>query len=199
MEPEVHYKLRQLARTFTSSQAREVGVSDRLLYELRDEKSIETIGWGLFRKITVSKRGVDFELLEIAKRAKGATICLASALALFSLADPLPVWDIALRRDSYRPRLETPVRWHSFDTPTFHLGRIERQVEKGVYIGIYLPERSIIDALRTRRSHDHALAVTAIKRWLGQEGNAEDRLLELAASFPRVEARLRRVLEVLRT
>lgn len=87
MEPEVHYKLRQLAPTFTYSQAREVGVSDRLLYELRDEKSIETIGWGLFRKITVSKRGVDFELLEIAKRAKGATICLASALAL--LASPI--------------------------------------------------------------------------------------------------------------
>ena len=98
MELEVHYKLRQLAPTFTYSQAREVGVSDRLLYELRDEKSIETIGRGLFRKITVSKRGVDFELLEIAKRARGATICLASALALYDLADPLPILDIALRR-----------------------------------------------------------------------------------------------------
>ncbi|KUL40718.1 hypothetical protein [Actinoplanes awajinensis] len=56
------------------------GLSDRQLYRLRDDGAIEAVGRGLFRR-TDADLLADIDLLEIARRAPLATVCLTSALA----------------------------------------------------------------------------------------------------------------------
>jgi hypothetical protein len=67
----------------------------------------------------------------------------------------------------------------------------------GTAIGIYTPERSIIDAFRTRRIEGDELGHEALRRWLRRRGSQPGELLELARQFPRAAAPLRVALEVL--
>jgi hypothetical protein len=88
--------LQALPQTFTYTEARRQGLSDRALYALRDQGSIEPIGRGLYRRAD-SGEAADIDLLEIAYRAPEATICLTSALARHALTDQIPaVIDIGM-------------------------------------------------------------------------------------------------------
>ena len=71
--------LEALADTFTYTQAVSAGMNHHRLYKLRDLGEIEQIGRGLFRKAESDL--ADLDLLEAARRAPMATLCLLSALA----------------------------------------------------------------------------------------------------------------------
>jgi len=60
--------LAALPATFTYSEARRQGVSDRLLYRLRDDGLIESFGRGLYRRVDADLSH-DIDLVEIARRA----------------------------------------------------------------------------------------------------------------------------------
>ncbi len=64
------------------------GLTHHRLYRLRDSGELEQVGRGLFRKVTAEL--ADFDLLEAARRAPSATICLLSALAHHGLTDAIP-------------------------------------------------------------------------------------------------------------
>jgi hypothetical protein len=90
------------------------------------------------------------------------------------------------------------VRWHSFDRATFDLGRgLHPLTDEGLTIGLYSPERTIIDVFRLRHEIGDDLANEALKRWLRRRGSAPATLLELARSFPRALPALRSTLEIL--
>ena len=92
----------------------------------------------------------------------------------------------------------TPIRWHSFDRATFDLGRGEhRSLDTGLSIGLYSPERSIVDAFRLRHELGAEVANEALKRWLRGRGNHPAALLELARSFPKALPALRTTMEIL--
>jgi predicted transcriptional regulator of viral defense system len=139
-------------------------------------------------------------LASISLRKPAATICLLSALSLHELTDEIPrETDIALPRGE--PTLTTrftPVRWPSFDRATFELGRAEHRLRgTDLSIGLYAPERTIIDAFRLRHEVGTDTANEALKRWLRQSGNAPAALLALARSFPKALPALRATVEIL--
>jgi predicted transcriptional regulator of viral defense system len=136
----------------------------------------------------------------ISLRKPSATICLLSALSLHELTDEIPrATDIALPRGERTLTTRfTPIRWHSFDRATFELGRTEHRLPGAeLSIGLYSPERTIIDTFRLRHEVGTDVANEALKRWLRRRGNAPANLLDLARSFPKALPALRATMEIL--
>lgn len=186
----------KLPDTFTYRQALSLGLSKRRLYKLRDAGDIELVGRGLYRRRDADL--VDEDLLEIAVRSEWATLCLSTALSLQQLSDEIPsARDVAIPRGTRPPATRAQVRWHTFDPATFEVGRETVAVQKGVFIGQYTPERSIVDAFRLRGREGHELGYEALRRWLRRPGVQPAALLEMANKFPRALTPLRAALEVL--
>jgi predicted transcriptional regulator of viral defense system len=184
--------LSSLPDTFRYTQALE-HLNERQFRSLLADRRITPVARGLYRK---SEWNGDEDLIEIAYKAPRATIALRSALARHDLIDDIPRRiDIAVPRGSWTPSLVVPVRWHHFAEATFDVGRTTLDTEAGD-IGIYSPERSIIDAFRLRQYEGDEVAVEALKRWLRQGGHPSD-LLVIAESFPRVVTPLRKLLSVI--
>lgn len=186
-----------LGETFTYTDARRHGLSDRKLYALRDQGSIEAIGRGLYR-LADADLPADIDLLEVSWRAPRATLCLATALARHGLTDLIPASiDIALPRGTRQPSTQAPVTWHLFHRDTFQIGRDKLPLDARTSIGLYNPERSIIDAFRLRHREGSDLAYTALRRWLDLPGAAPRTLLAMARHFPQAAPSLRHALEIL--
>lgn len=187
---------RRLPEAFRYSQARRLGVSDRRLRRLREAGEIELVSRGLYRR-TSTKDPVDLDLLEIAHRAPEGTLCLVSALSRHGLTDHIPAdIDVAIPRGKRPPRLQTPVTWHHFATDTYQIGRTELPLDSG-QIGIYSPERTIIDLFRLRHQEGQEVAVDALRAWLRRPGARPSQLLAVARHFPTALPALRSTLEVL--
>ncbi|GGL96805.1 transcriptional regulator [Micromonospora yangpuensis] len=188
--------VRLLPATFSYSQALAAGLTQWRLYRLRDQGLIEPLGGGLYRRHDAE--AADIDLIELARRAPPATLCLTSALARHGLTDEIPSRiDVALPRGRHRPATAAPVAWHTFDPGTFEVGRTKLSLDPDTSIGIYGPERSIIDAVRLRHREGPELAYTALRRWLRRDGAAPAKLLAMARYFPQAERPLREALEIL--
>ncbi|WP_081416653.1 type IV toxin-antitoxin system AbiEi family antitoxin domain-containing protein [Arthrobacter castelli] len=183
---------------FSISDAVNQGVSKSNLYRLRDAGVIDQVAPGLY----VYGDGIeaDLDLIEAAHKAPLGTICLNSALARHGLIDEIPsAIDLALPRSKTPPRLASPVTWHLFDKATFNVGRSELSIEggEGLEIGIYSPERSIVDAFRLRASAGYETGLEALRNWLKRRGSHPAMLMDMAATLPRAKGPLQRALEIL--
>lgn len=153
-------------------QALAAGVSKHALYRLRNEGRVELLSRGLYRN--ADEDVADLELVEIARRAPMATLCLTTALARHGLSDEIPqALDVALPRGTRTPVTAAPVAWHHTERTTFELRRKPIRLDAGTSIGIYSAERCIVDAFRT-----HVLGSPEKAR---QEGRPTDELLQLLA------------------
>lgn len=188
--------LDRIGPVFRWSDAHAAGMSDPVLYGLVDEGRIERVSHGLYRLAEVEI--ADLDLVVIAAAKARATLCLTSALARHDLTDQIPSRiEVALPRGTRQPKISAAVQWHQFATSTFDLGREVIGLEGGFAIGLYSPERSIIDAYRLRHLQGDELGREALKTWLRRRGSQPSRLLELARSFPKTDPRLREHLRVL--
>lgn len=186
----------KLPTAFTYAAAREAGLSDRALASLVADGDLERLGRGVYRRTHAPL--ADHDLIEVALRAPDATLCLLTALAHHDLTDAIPATiDVALPRSRRAPKVHAPVTWHRFHDDTFAVGRQMMDVDDGVQIGVYSPERSIVDAFRLRHQVGEEVAVEALKRWLRSSAAVPSELLALARSFPKAEPSLLRTLKVL--
>lgn len=185
-----------LPATFSYTDARTAGLSDRRLYALRDQGLIDQIGRGLFRRPDAA--AVDPDLLEISRRAPEATLCLVTALARHGLTDIIPAEiDVALPRGRRHPRITAPASWHSFAADTFTIGHNTITLGDDDSIGIYDPERCLVDTFRLRHREGSDIANEALRRWLRRPGSRPTTLITMARSFPAAEPALRTALEIL--
>ena len=185
-----------LPNAFSYSLAQEQGLSDRRLRGLVHGGALERLGHGLYRKADAPP--ADLDRIEIALRAREATLCLTTALSHHDLTDVIPVdIDVALPRSRRPPRVRAPVRWHRFHADTFDVGRETIEVDAGLTIGIYGAERSVIDAFRLRHQEGDEMAVEALRRWLAQPGAMPADLLAMAKRFPKAEPSLLNTLRIL--
>lgn len=186
-----------LPPTFSYTEARRRGLSDRRLYALRDAGLLESLGRGLYRRADLSA-AADLDLLEVAHRAPTATLCLTTGLARHGLTDAIPATiNVALPRGHRRPRTQAPVTWHAFSVETFEVGREQLALADRETIGLYSSERCIIDAFRLRHLEGADVAVGALRRWLRRRGSQPAALLAMARGFPKAEPALRAALEIL--
>ncbi|MBG6215158.1 MAG: hypothetical protein LH475_00280 [Cryobacterium sp.] len=185
------------AITFSAAMATDAGVGTRELRRLIENGTINRIGRGLYRRTDLPP--VNLDLIEIVARRPDATLCLSSALAHHSLVDAIPARiDIALPRGARIPQTNAPVSWHHFDAATFELGRTELAIDgSDATIGLYSPERSIVDAYRLRGSEGYEIAPEALKNWLRRRGSHPAALMDIARQLPRASGPLRHALELL--
>lgn len=196
-EPSAETMLAGLPATFSYSWARAHGLSDRRLYALRDAGLIEQLGRGLFQRVDATGES-DPDLIEIAHRAPRATLCLTTALARHGLTDTIPARiDAALPRGHRHPATQAPVSWHAFAVDTFDIGRNELALTEQLSIGLYNPQRCIIDSFRLRHLEGPEPAVEALRRWLRRRGSQPAELIATARAFPKAEPALRSALEIL--
>lgn len=187
----------RLPTTFTYQEALTAGLTKYRLYALRAAGVIEVIARGLYRRADVTDL-IDFDLFEIAWRARRATLCLTTALVHHQLTDANPATiDVALPAGSHRPNVSAPVAWHLFDRVTFNIGRDTVPVTRNSQIGIYNAPRCIIDAFRLRHQEGDDLAYVALRRWLRRPGNSPGALYDMARHFPKTTKTITKALEIL--
>lgn len=182
--------------TLTPEQAAEAGLSRSGLYRAARTGRYERIARGLYRSVDAPP--ADWDRIEAASRRRDATICLTSALAHYDLIDTIPqALDIAIPRGARIPASSRSIRWHLFDAATFDLGRSEIAIPgTDLHIGIYSPDRCIVDAFRLRGAIGYETGRDALREWL-RRGGKPARLMELATQLPRAKAPLLRLLEAL--
>jgi predicted transcriptional regulator of viral defense system len=156
---------------------------------------VERIGHGLYRR--TDQEPVDYDLIEIAAKARQATLCLLSALARHELTDIIPsVHDIAVPRGAWQPVVSAPVRWHKFDVSTFDIGRDKMELDKTHTIGLYDEPRSIVDAFRLRHDVGPDIANEALRRWIRRGGKPAD-LMRMTKTFQAARPAVLHALQVL--
>jgi predicted transcriptional regulator of viral defense system len=185
----------ELPATFTSAEAEHYGVSRRRLRQMLDAGLVERIGHGLYRR--TDEEPIDYDLVEVAVKARQATLCLLSALAQHELTDIIPsVHDVAVPRGAWQPIVSAPVHWHKFDPSTFEIGRDKMQLDKTHAIGLYDEPRSIVDAFRLRHDVGPEIANEALRRWLRRGGQPAD-LMRMTKSFRAARPAVLHALQVL--
>lgn len=185
-----------LPAAFTRHEALGSGMSAALLKRLTTEGSLERFTHGLYFN---ERDGlIELDLAEARLRAPLATICLASALVRHGLVDEVPARiDLAVPRGSHLPAFRAPVAWHKYDPDMFDVGRQTETIARGLEIGIYDAERSIVDAFNPRLELPREQAIEALRAWLRRRGAQPSLLLRIAQYWPHARAGLIDVLQVL--
>lgn len=187
--------LRALPATFTAAEAQRQGVSRRGIQQMLVSGLIERVGRGLYRR--TDREPADYDLIEIAVKARQPTLCLVSALARHELTDIIPsAHDIAVPRGAWQPIVSAPVRWHKFDVGTFGIGRDEIRLDETHTLGLYNAPRSIVDAFRLRHDVGPDIANEALRRWLRHGGRPAD-LMHMARGFDAARPAMLHALQVL--
>ena len=182
--------------TLRAKDAKEHGLSRATLHRHAQRGEYERIARGIYRPTSAAP--ADHDLLEATAKRPDAILCLTTALAHYDLTDDIPdALDLALPRTARPPATHGAIRWHRFDTDTFTLGREDYPIPgTDLTIGIYTPERCIVDAFRLRGSVGYETGRDALRAWI-RRGGQPARLAALAKQLPRATGPLMDALDLL--
>lgn len=76
------------------------------------------------------------------------------------------------------------------------MSRKEFAIGDELSIGIYSPERTLVDVIRLRHREGSDVAWEALRRWLARKGSKPAELLTMAKHFHGAESAVRGALEV---
>jgi predicted transcriptional regulator of viral defense system len=140
-----------------------IGVSGTAIARAVAEEVVVRIGRGLYQ-LPDSELGLHAGLIEIAKLAPKAVICLTSALSFHQLTDQLPrrVW-IAIGAKDWAPKIEYPrIRIVRFREPYLTNG-VETHRIREVEVRVYSIAKTIADAFRNPKLVDRSVPIEAMK------------------------------------
>lgn len=133
--------------SFTSQEARGLGVSASTLAHYVKSGDLTRVGHGIYRK---ADRPVvsDFrweDLVEAVRRVKNGVVCLASALALYEITEETPRQHWIAIAHGTRHRAGGPVK--IVRMRNIELGKTTIEID-GVPVPIFDRERTIVDSFR---------------------------------------------------
>ena len=140
-----------------------IGVAATAISRAVAEGAVVRIGRGLYQ-LPDSEPDLHSALIEIAKRAPKAVICLTSALSFHQLTDQLPrkIW-VAVGAKDWAPKIDYPqIRVVRFREPYLTNG-LEVHNIHGVEVRVYSITKSIADAFRNPKLVDRSVAIEAMK------------------------------------
>ncbi|MGH3423925.1 MAG: type IV toxin-antitoxin system AbiEi family antitoxin domain-containing protein [Nocardioidaceae bacterium] len=186
----------ELPATFTTRQARAVGVHPRQLYAWRDEGEIIELSRGVFRRADAPPASYP-DLLAVGRRAPRAIVCCVSAAAVYDLTDEIPqAVQIAVPTPDRPPRIDyPPTEVLRFTPKTFQLGCSSIEAAPGETVRLYDPTRTVVDLMRLRHRFGEPLAHAALHRYLTRPDARPGELLRLARKLD-VYGPLRHALDV---
>lgn len=182
--------------TLRAHDAGQLGLHRTTLHRRARTGSFERIARGIYRSADAEPADNDF--IEAAIKRPDAILCLTSALAYHDLIDDIPdAVDLAIPRGSRIPATEGAISWHTFAAATFNVGRTGFPIPgTDLEIGIYTPERCIVDAFRLRGYQGYETGPDALREWL-RRGGKPTALIEISNQIPRAAAPLNQALEYL--
>ncbi len=190
-------KLSSQGSSFTTKEARSLGVQWQDISRLKEEGDLLELSRGVYRLASAQPTPyIDF--VAVSKRSPHAAICLTSALWYWDLTDEMPIEvHLAVPRGSTRPRITQPAtRIHLFDPDTFTLGLKTVTLETGEELRIYSKERTVVDAMRLRHRIGSDIAIESLRRYLQERQARPAELLEIARQL-RAEEPISAALKVL--
>lgn len=163
--------------SFTSKEARALGVSSEVLAHYVKTGKLKRISRGLYRKaghedLSPTQWG---DLLEAISIISGGVVCLISALALYNLTEELPRQHWIGIRHGTSARSTRQIKIVRFRN--LELGKTEIDLE-GATIPIFDRERTIVDAFRLL---SREVAIKALKAALAKGGKNRLDLVKLEA------------------
>jgi predicted transcriptional regulator of viral defense system len=187
---------RQHGGMLRTSQAIQLGIHPRTLYEMRDTNRLVRLGRGLYR-LADAPETEHLDLISVAAKVPDGVICLISALSFHGITTEVPheVY-LAVRHGKERPRLDyPPLRIFRFSE-----GTISAEVEKhrmgGVQIHVFGPAKTVADCFKFRHKIGVDVAVEGLRLCLGR-GKAKPAQILHYARLCRVERVIRPYLEAL--
>lgn len=160
-----------------------VGVSAATISRSVRSGDILQLGRGLYG-LPDSAPDTHENLIEVAKRAPKAVICLTSALAFHGITDQLPrrVW-IAIGAKDWEPKITYPkIRTVRFREPYFS-GGVEEQRVGGSALRMYTVPKTLADAFRNQRLVDRSVAIEALKAAIEQSKATPSAIAEAAQTY----------------
>lgn len=140
-----------------------IGVAATAIARAVADGAVVRIGRGLYQ-LPGSEPDLHSALIEIAKRAPKAIICLTSALSFHQLTDQLPrrVW-IAIGAKDWTPKIDYPrIRIVRFREPYLSNGMEVHHI-RDVELRVYSVTKTIADAFRNPQLVDRSVAIEAMK------------------------------------
>lgn len=133
-----------------TAKAIKAGVHPRILYQLRDNGTLEQLARGAYR--FQDSPSLSFpDLVTVATKKPNSVICLISALSFHGLTTQIPhSVDIALIKGDIAPRLDyPPITVYHFSIPSFTAG-VDVYSLDGVNVKIFSKEKTIADCVKFR-------------------------------------------------
>jgi predicted transcriptional regulator of viral defense system len=179
-----------------TSQALQLGIHPRTLYELRDANRIVQLSRGLYR-LADAPETEHLDLITVAAKVPDGVICLISALAFHGITTEIPheVY-LAVRHGKEQPRLDyPPLRVFRFSEETISAG-VEKHKLQGVTVRLFSPAKTVADCFKFRHKIGVDVAVEALKLCLAQ-GKGKPAQILYYARLCRIERVIRPYLEAL--
>ncbi len=180
-----------------TSEAIKGGIHPRVLYRLRNEGIVESLGRGVFRLLSMP----DFsepDLVLVAKRMPQGVICLISALAHYELTTQIPhfVYVALPRTVKSRPNFDyPPFRCFWYSAQTYAAG-IETISINGFPVQIYSIEKTLVDCVKFRNKIGKDVMLEAFKEYW-RRGKTDVNKLYAFARLCRVEKVLTPIMETI--
>jgi predicted transcriptional regulator of viral defense system len=145
-----------------TTQAIDLGIHPRVLYQMRDTGLVAQLSRGVYRLKSLPALGQP-DLVTVALRVPRAVLCLVSALSLHDITTEIPhEVQIALPRGTKSPVLDQPpVRVFRFSGVALTQG-IQVIVMGGVKVRVYGPEKTVADCFRFRNKLGLGVAIEAL-------------------------------------
>ncbi len=163
-----------------TSEALELGIHPRYLYDMREAGMIEVLSRGLYRLADMPPLSKP-DLATVALRVPRGVICLISALAFHEITTQIPhEIHVALAKGSEKPRLKfPPLRCVWLSGAAFSEG-IETQKVDGIELQVYSPEKTVADCFKFRNRIGLDVAIEALKLCRERKRSRPDVLLKYA-------------------
>ena len=185
-EPTQRQRLLEYLEFHAPARARDIagiGVSAAAISRAVNSGDVLRLGRGLYT-LPDAHLDTNESLIEIAKYAPKAVVCLTSALAFHGLTDQLPrrIW-IAIGAKDWKPKITYPsTRTVRFREPYFSEG-VEEHRLGGAAVRMYTIPKSLADAFRNRRLVERSVAIEALKSVFEQRKASPSSIAEAARKF----------------
>ncbi len=173
-----------------------LGIPREYLIRLWRKGQLERIKRGMY-SLPDAQVSEHRSLMEVAKQAPNAVICLISALDFHELTTQIPheVW-IAIEKSSWKPSIDyPPLNVSYFSGQSFLYGIQERDIN-GVTMKIYSPAKTVADCFKFRNKIGQDVAIEALRETWRHSKASMDELWE-AAKVCRVARVMRPYLEAI--
>ncbi len=178
------------------SEALELGIHRRELYQLRDSGDLEVLDKGLFRLREMPEPSIP-DFIPVAKKIPEGVICLISALSFHRITNQIPHFVyVALPSHAHKPAIgHPPMRYFWYSKKALETG-VEEHTIDGCAIKIFNIEKTLIDCVKFRNKIGMDIVLEALRMYWNLRKTNMNKLMEYAKLF-RVERILKPIMEAI--